>query len=117
MTIATASEPAALRLTTDKEVLTSGGQSLAFINVEVIDKDGRVCPDAAIPCEAIVRGQGQLMAFASADLKDREPKTSARVTTWKGRAMLVIRSGKTKGKVQVSIKSRLPMATAIIKTE
>ena len=117
MTLATAGEPAALRLTTDKEVLTSGGQSLAFINVEVIDKDGRVCPDAAISCEVNVKGQGQLVAFASANLKDCEPKTSAHTTTWKGRAMLAVRSGKTKGKVQVNIKSSLPTATTVIKVE
>ena len=117
VTLATAGEPAALRLTTDKEVLTSGGQSLAFINVEVIDKHGRVCPDAAIPCEVNVKGQGQLVAFASSNLKDREPKTSAHTTTWKGRAMLAVRSGKTKGKVQVNIKSSLPTPTTVIKVE
>ena len=106
--LATASEPAALRLTADRHVITADGQDLAFITVEVVDAEGRVCPNAAIPCEAIVKGQGQLLAFASADLKDREPYTSSKVTTWKGRALLVVRSTKKKGNVQVSINSSLP---------
>lgn len=114
VTLATADEPARLRLTADRNVIAAGGQDLAYITVEVVDKDGRVCPDAAIPCEAVVKGQGQLMAFASADLKDREPKTSSRVTTWKGRALLVVRSSKTKGKAQINIKSSLPTATLTI---
>ena len=114
VTLATAGEPARLRLTADRNVIAAGGQDLAYITVEVVDKDGRVCPDAAIPCEAVVKGQGQLMAFASADLKDREPKTSSRVTTWKGRALLVVRSIKTKGKAQINIKSSLPTATLTI---
>ena len=114
VTLATAGEPACLRLTADRNVIAAGGQDLAYITVEVVDKDGRVCPDAAIPCEAVVKGQGQLMAFASADLKDREPKTSSRVTTWKGRALLVVRSSKTKGKAQINIKSSLPTATLTI---
>ena len=114
VTLATAGEPARLRLTADRNVIAAGGQDLAYITVEVVDKDGRVCPDAAIPCEAVVKGQGQLMAFASADLKDREPKTSSRVTTWKGRALLVVRSSKTKGKAQINIKSSLPTATLTI---
>ena len=114
VTLATAGEPARLRLTADRNVIVAGGQDLAYITVEVVDKDGRVCPDAAIPCEAVVKGQGQLMAFASADLKDREPKTSSRVTTWKGRALLVVRSSKTSGKVQINIKSSLPAATLTI---
>lgn len=114
VTLATAGEPARLRLTADRNVIAAGGQDLAYITVEVVDKDGRVCPDAAIPCEAVVKGQGQLMAFASADLKDREPKTSSRVTTWKGRALLVVRSSKTKGKAQINIKSSLSTATLTI---
>ena len=127
VTLATAGEPARLRLTADTPslreragvgpIITADGQDLAYITVEVVDKDGRVCPDAAITCEAIVKGQGQLLAFASADLKDREPKTTSRATTWKGRALLVVRSNKSKGNVQVSIKSNLPTASLTIKTK
>jgi beta-galactosidase len=115
--IATAGDPARLRLTADRRVITADGQDLCFITVEAVDREGRVCPDAAIPCEAVVKGQGQLLAFASADLKDREPSTSSRVTTWKGRALLVVRSSKRKGNVQVSVKSSLPTSSLTIKTK
>ena len=91
--------------------MTANGQDLAYITVEVVDSKGNVCPDAAIPCEAIVKGQGSLLSFASADLKDREPYTSSRVTTWKGRALLVVRSTTKKGSAQISIKSSLPTST------
>ncbi len=115
-TLSTAGEPARLRLTADRYVMTAGGQDLSFITVEVIDREGRVCPNAAIPCEAIVKGQGTLLSFASADLKDCEPYTSPRVTTWKGRALLVVRSSQKKGKAQVSIKSSLPTASIFIQS-
>ena len=114
--LSTADEPAALRLTPDRRVIRADGQDLSFITVEVVDSEGRVCPDAAIPCEAIVKGQGTLLSFASADLKDREPYTSPRVTTWKGRALLVVRSTQKKGNAQVSIKSSLPTATLTIQS-
>ena len=110
VTLSTAGAPAALRLNTDRKVLKADGQQLAFITVEVVDKDGRVCPDAAIPCEVGVNGQARLMAAASADLKDREPSTSQHFTTWKGRAMIVVRSNPQKGKAQVSVRSNLPPA-------
>ena len=116
VTLATAGEPARLRLTPDRRVITADGQDLCFITVEAVDSEGRVCPDAAIPCEAIVKGQGSLLAFASADLKDREPYTSPRVTTWKGRALLVVRSSDKRGRAQVSIKSSLPTASLTIQT-
>ena len=117
VSLSTADAPARLRLTTDKQVLKAGGQSLAFIIVEVVDKDGRVCPEAAIPCEVNVSGQGLMMAAASADMKDREPATSHRVTTWKGRAMIVVRSTAKKGKALVSVKSELPTATLSISSK
>ena len=117
VTLSTAGEPARLRLTADKSMLKADGQDLVYITVEVVDAQGRVCPDAAIPCEAFVQGQGRLMAFATADLQDREPKTSSHVTTWKGRALLVVRSGKSKGKAQVKIKSSLPTASLTIQTK
>ena len=115
VTLCTAGEPAHLRLTPDKKTMKYDGQDLTFVTVEVVDGKGNVCPEAAIDCEAVVKGAGQLLAFASADLKDREPTTSPRVTTWKGRAMMVIRSGKKRGKTQISIKSKLPTASLIIK--
>ena len=114
-TLSTAGEPARLRLTPDRSVITADGQDLSYIIVEVVDSKGNVCPDAAIPCEAIVKGQGTLLSFASADLKDREPYTSPKVTTWKGRALLVVRSTQKKGNAQVSIKSTLPTASTVIK--
>ena len=117
MTLKTAGEPARLRLTSDRTVMTADGQSLTFVTIEVVDKDGTPVPEAAIPCEAIVQGQGRLMAFATADFQDREPKTSPRVTTWKGRALLVVRSAQKKGKVTVSVKGSLPTANLIINSK
>ena len=113
--LATAGAPARIRLTADKSALIHDGQDLAFITVEVVDQQGRVCPDAAIPCEAVVSGKGTLLAFASADLKDTTPTTSSSVQTWKGRAMLVVRSSKGKGNVQIKINSTLPPARISLK--
>ncbi len=117
VTLKTAGEPARLRLTPDRTVMTADGQSLIFVVAEVVDKDGTPVPEAAIPCEATIKGVGTLLAFASADLKDTEPYTSPRAKTWKGRAMLVIRSTQKKGSVSVTIKSSLPTATLSLKAK
>ena len=117
VTLKTAGEPARLRLTADRTVMTADGQSLTFVTIEVLDKQGTPVPEAAIPCEATVKGAGTLLAFASADLKDTEPYTSPRVKTWKGRALLVVRSTQKKGSVSVSIKSSLPTASLKLKSK
>ena len=115
--LCTAGEPARLRLTPDRTVMAADGQSLTYVTVEVVDKNGYVCPNATIDCEATVKGAGSLLAFASADLKDTEPYTSPRVKTWKGRALLVVRSTQKKGSVNVSIKSSLPKASLTLKSK
>ena len=107
----TAGEPATLRLTADRTTISADGQDLAFITVEVVDSKGRVVPEAAVDCNVSVSGRGRLMAAASADLQDTEPSTSSRVVTWKGRALIVVRSAKQKGKLQVRVKSALPTAS------
>jgi len=117
VSLQTAGAPARLRLTPDRTVMQADGQSLTYVTVEVLDKNGTPVPEAAIPCEAIVNGAGTLLAFASADLKDTEPYTSPRVKTWKGRALLVVRSTQKKGSVSVSIKSPLPTASLTLKSK
>ena len=115
--LSTAGEPAKLRLTADRRITKADGQDLSFITIEVIDSKGIVCPEAAILCEAVVKGQGQLQAFASADLKDTEPYTSPRVKTWKGRAMIVVRSTQKAGQTKVSVKSSLPTANISLQSQ
>ena len=110
----TAGTPAKLKLTADRRSITADGQDLAFITIEVIDRQGHVCPEAAIPCQVSVSGSGSLLAAASADLMDTEPYTSPRVTTWKGRAIIVVRSAHRTGKAKVNVKSTLPTATISI---
>ena len=90
---------------------------MAFITVEVLDKAGNVCPEAAIPCNVTVTGGATLMAAASADLKDTEPYTTPRVTTWKGRAIIVVRSGNKAGMAKVSVKGGKLQGSASVKVE
>ncbi|MBQ7421992.1 MAG: DUF4982 domain-containing protein [Prevotella sp.] len=45
-TIKTAGTPHHLRLTPDRTALKADGKSLSFVTVEVLDKDGNLCPNA-----------------------------------------------------------------------
>ena len=101
----TAGEPYAIRLTPESNNIKAGASDLLYVALEIIDKEGNVCPNAAIPVDIAVSGSGSLLAAASANFKDLEPKTSNHVTTYKGRAILVVRSGMKKGMVRISAKS------------
>lgn len=43
-TIRTAGEPAQIRLTPDRETLHADGRDLSFVTVEILDKEGNLCP-------------------------------------------------------------------------
>lgn len=45
-TIHTAGEPYAVRLTPDRDRICADGRDLSFVEVEVIDKEGNLCPNA-----------------------------------------------------------------------
>ena len=104
-TLRTSGKPASLRLTADRNHILADGQDLAYIKVEVVDHDGNLVPDAAIPVSVKVAGKATLLAAASANLKDIEPKTSPNVTTYKGQALIVVRSGRKTGKANISVRS------------
>lgn len=117
VSLSTAGDPARLRLTTDRRTITADGQDLAFVTIEVVDNEGRVCPEAAIPCEVTANGHCRLLAAANADLQDTEPYPTSHVTTWKGRAIIVVRSTMEAGQAKVSVKSKLPIAQIHISTK
>ena len=50
--IATAGEPASIRLTADKTRLKADGEGLSYVAVEILDKDGNVVKDGEIQLEA-----------------------------------------------------------------
>ena len=104
VSLSTAGEPCQIRLTADKSTFLADGQDLIYVTVEILDRNGLVCPDAAIPLTATVKGAGSLLSFASADLKDTSVYTDAHCTTWKGRALLAVRSSAKSGSVSVTVK-------------
>lgn len=98
----TSGEPSGICLTTDRKQISADGLDLAYVKLEIVDKDGNLVPDAEIPVTVNVKGQGTLLATATANLRDLEPKTSSNVTTYKGQALIVVRSSKKAGKTTIS---------------
>ena len=123
----TAGKPAALRLragnifetsgTTDRAsdnptavsgndiTLAADGHSLAYVSVEVVDDEGNLVPDAALPLKANVTGQGSLAGFGSANPITDENYTAGAFTTYQGRALAVIRSGYATGEAALTVKA------------
>ena len=99
----TAGAPARIRLTADRQQLKADGQSLLFVTIEVVDKEGCVVPEAQLPLDVKVNGCGELLAVGNANPRDNDPYYDAKHTTWNGRALAVVRSNGKRGTVVVTV--------------
>lgn len=114
--VRTAGKPAILRLTPDRSVIKADGSDLSFILVEATDKDGNICPLADNKFEIKVSGAG---IFAGADNGNPRELTSFRSSAYplfNGRAVVIVKSTKTKGEITVELTSEglKPARTKII---
>ena len=103
--LSTATEPVAIRAIAEDKQMKADGKDLAFIQVEAIDKDGRVCPNAELKLQLDVTGTGVLAAAGNADIKDLDPYTDNKMTTWKGRGLIIVRSTNKLGNARLTIKA------------
>ena len=101
--LVTAGMPATVRAKSNVTSLPANGHSLAFVTAEIVDSEGRRVPDAEIPCEASVEGEGTLAAFGVARPVTDENYTVGRFTSYQGRVLAVVRSGWKEGTVSVKI--------------
>jgi beta-galactosidase len=99
--IKTASEPYQIQLTSDRQVITSDSKDLSFITVEVLDKDGNLCPRANIQQFFEVKGTGKLKAVCNGDPTDQTSFASNYMKTFNGKMVLVVQSTKEAGSISV----------------
>ncbi len=102
-TLKTAGKPAELKI--EKEHVTDGENDLAYFNIEVLDENGNLVPNAEIPVEFEIQGSGNLQAVANGNPKDMKSFQQAHVTTFRGKCQLIVRLDKEGGEVSVLAKS------------
>ena len=80
-----------------------GKHHLCHTGIEVIDKDGRVVPDAEIKLHAELTGAGKLAGFGSANPITEDNYTDGDTTSFRGRAMAIIRAGYEAGDTTLTV--------------
>lgn len=96
--------------------MTADGQDITWVTVEVVDNNDVLVADASNKLHFTVSGQAQLIATGNANLKDTVSYASSDREAWKGRAIVVLRSGNKPGKVVLSVSSEgLPTARQTIR--
>lgn len=101
----TAGEAANIKLTADRKQLSANGQDLSYITVEIIDKEGVIQSNATNQLLFKIKGAGTIAGICNADLKDWNQYTGNTCKTWKGRALVVIKSSQSPGDIELTVSS------------
>lgn len=109
--VRTAGEPYALELQADRTEIDADGKDISFIEVSVVDKDGTLCPDAAVPLEFEVSG-GDFLALCNGDPTSLESFYGKSMHTFSGKCMAVTGKSRKTGDITLKVRSAgLPEAT------
>ncbi len=96
--------PAAqIRLLPEKTTVKADGHDLIYVGIEIVDQNGVVCPDAAVPLTAEVSGAVALAGFGSGNPVTDEDYTDHCTVTFRGRAMAILRAGYEKGHIGLKV--------------
>lgn len=101
--IKTAGEPYAVKLTADRNKIKAGGKDLSYVTVEIVDKNGNVCPRADNLLFFKVAGAGKLKAICNGNAIDQTSFTSNYMSVFNGKMVAVIESGTESGEIVMSI--------------
>jgi len=88
--VETTGAPAALRLTTDRTILTADGEDMTAIEVSVVDAQGRVVPTAADLVTFQVQGAGTIAGVGNGDPTSHEADRAAQRHTFNGHCLVLI---------------------------
>ncbi len=91
----TADKPQKIKLLPDKTELKAG--EIAHIEINIIDKNGLLCPNDEYFVEFSLEGDVQFMGACSGDLSQNLGFTQPKVFTFEGRALAMIKAGDSSG--------------------
>ena len=104
-TIHTAGKAYRLNATVDRTRLHADGEDMAFITVEILDKDGHLCPDADNQINVEVKGCGNFKGICNGDATSIEVFTHPTMKAFKGMLSVGIQTTREGGQIKVVITS------------
>lgn len=113
--IRTAGSPAQIRLTPDRKELFADGKDLSYVTVEMLDKDGNLCPNAGNLVEFEVEGSGFIAGVDNGSQTSMERFKDNKRKAFYGKCMLVVQNNGKAGRISVrAVAEGLKEAEAVI---
>jgi len=102
----TTGEPAAIRLTADRNTLGADRNDLSFVTIEIIDEFGQVVTDAMEPVNLTLTGNGELAGTGNACPWDMESIGSTIIRPFRGKAMAIVRPFAKAGEIILKVEGK-----------
>ena len=99
----TSGMPVAVRLVADRSKIEASTNDLAYVKIEIVDKDGNVIPDANIPVSIKCSGNGRVVASGNAAPDDMKSFRSLTPNTFRGKAIVVVQPDGTSGTIELDV--------------
>ena len=103
--IHTAGEPAQIRLTPDRTTIKADGKDLSFITVEILDKDGNLCPNADNLVEFRIDGNGFIAGVDNGSPISLERFKDNKRKAFYGKCLVVVQNNKKSGEIRLEATS------------
>lgn len=103
--IKTAGEPAALRVTPDKKTVQANGKDIIHLEVEVVDSEGTLVPDADNAIFFNVDGPAELIGVENGNQRDLSRPTNKEKQAYYGMILGYLQSTEKSGNVDVEVSS------------
>ncbi len=103
--VETAGDPYAIKLISDGVPVKANGEDLAFIEVRIVDKEGRVCPLANNTIHFKVEGKGSYRASGNGDATDLEVFQSPERKCFYGKCIAIIQTSEEAGEIILTASS------------
>lgn len=96
----TAGKPHHIVIKANTDCLKADGDDLAYLTIQVADKDGNIVPDDSRRVRFKVRGAGQFEATANGDPTSLLPFQNPEMDLFSGAATAIVRSGHSGGTIE-----------------
>jgi len=101
-----AGTPSKLVLTPDRSSIKADRNDLAYVTVEVADKNGNIIPNASIPLNFTIIGAGELAAAGNGSPNEMTSFHQPVCKTFRGKAMIIIRPFSKPGTIKLAANSK-----------
>jgi beta-galactosidase len=103
--IKTTGKPAAIFIKADRDTISSNGQDISIIKVDVLDADGRIVPVADNLIEFQIEGEGKIIGVDNGNPVDHDSYKLTKRKAFNGLCQAIVQSTNKPGKIKLTVNS------------